>query len=98
MGTDIGVHVGANFLESFPERVYKAQAIKLLFDQNRLGEKTGSGFYKFDAKRKAHPDPELKPLLAASRKVRTPAGGELSWLSQAVRCQAQACPTPKSRG
>lgn len=69
MGTDISLHVGQNMLDSFPERCYKPPIIQLLYDQKRLGEKTGSGFYKLDAKRKALPDPELKPLVEASRKV-----------------------------
>ena len=34
--------------------------------------KTGKGFYKFDDKRRASPDPELAPILAASRKVGPP--------------------------
>ena len=63
------MHVGSNFIESFPERVYKPHIILALNEAKRLGEKTGAGFYKFDAKRKALPDPELKPLLEASRKV-----------------------------
>ena len=50
VGADIGLHVGKNFIESFPERVYPAQIISLLNDHKRLGEKTGSGFYKFDKK------------------------------------------------
>ena len=50
MGADIGLHVGKNFIESFPERVYPAQIISLLNEHKRLGEKTGSGFYKFDNK------------------------------------------------
>lgn len=69
VGADIGMHVGGNFIQSFPERVYTPQIIMLLNEKQRLGEKTGSGFYKFDAKRKASPDPELQPLLEQSRKV-----------------------------
>ena len=56
VGSDIGLHVGKNFLESFPERVYISQVIPLLNQHKRLGEKTGKGFYSFDAKRKATPD------------------------------------------
>lgn len=64
MGADIGLHVGKNFIESFPDRVYPARLILLLNEAGRLGEKTGKGFYKFDAKtRKATPDPELANLI-----------------------------------
>ena len=47
MGADIGLHVGANFAESFPERVYKPALMRLLNEAGRLGEKTGKGLYKF---------------------------------------------------
>ena len=68
VGGDVGVHVGKNIMESFPDRVYPATLIPSLVAAKRLGEKTGAGFYKFDAKRKAHADPEgLAPFLAASR-------------------------------
>lgn len=69
MGADIGLHVGKNFIESFPDRVYPARIIQSLNQEKRLGEKTGSGFYAFDAKRKASPDPKLAPLVEAARKA-----------------------------
>ena len=50
VGADIGLHVGANFHQSFPDRVYQARIIQLMNEHKRLGEKTGSGFYKFDKK------------------------------------------------
>lgn len=46
VGADIGLHVGKNFVDSFPERVYVSQIFPLLVDAKRLGEKSGSGFYK----------------------------------------------------
>jgi len=68
VGADIGLHVGKNFLESFPERCYPVRIIVLLNERKRLGEKSGAGFYKYDAKRKASPDPELAPIVEESRK------------------------------
>ena len=68
VGTDIGVHVGKNFVEDFPERVYESRIIPSLMESGRLGEKSGAGFYAFDAKRRAIPDPDgIKGLLEASR-------------------------------
>ena len=58
VGADIGLHVGSNFIESFPERVYKSPLFPLMNQKKRLGQKTGAGFYKYDEKRKATPDPE----------------------------------------
>ncbi|GBF93062.1 hypothetical protein Rsub_05673 [Raphidocelis subcapitata] len=46
VGSDIGLHVGRNFVESFSERVYVSHLIPSLNDAKRLGEKTGAGFYK----------------------------------------------------
>lgn len=65
----MGLHVGKNFLESFPERTYSAKLIVKLNEAKRLGEKTGSGFYQYDAKRRAKPDPSLAPIIEASRRV-----------------------------
>ncbi|KAG2441459.1 hypothetical protein HXX76_003081 [Chlamydomonas incerta] len=87
VGSDIGLHVGANFVTSFPDRVYVSRLIPALNEAKRLGEKTGRGFYKFDAKtRKASPDPEgLAPLLEASRREAglLPAGAKTPALSDA---------------
>jgi enoyl-CoA hydratase/3-hydroxyacyl-CoA dehydrogenase len=68
VGGDVGVHVGANIVDSFPDRVYRATLIPSLVAAGRLGEKSGAGFYKFDAKRRAQADEAgLAPFLAASR-------------------------------
>jgi enoyl-CoA hydratase/3-hydroxyacyl-CoA dehydrogenase len=70
VGSDIGLHVGKNIFDSFPERVYPGHLIRLLNEAKRLGEKTGAGFYKFAGRGKAAPDKEgIAPILAESRKV-----------------------------
>lgn len=51
VGSDIGLHVGKNFVDSFAERVYVSAIIPLLNQHKRLGEKTGKGFYKVRARR-----------------------------------------------
>lgn len=66
VGGDIGLHVGKNFIDSFPDRVVKSQLIPLLNEAGRLGEKTGSGFYKY-TNRKQAPDPAVKEILYNSR-------------------------------
>lgn len=67
VGADVGMHVGANFIESFPERVVKSHIIPLLNKAGRLGEKTGKGLYKYD-KRKQIPDPDgVQPILQESQ-------------------------------
>ena len=67
VGHDVGVAVGSNFIEDFPERVYRCAMIPSLVASKRLGEKSGSGFYVHKGKTSL-PDPEgIAPLLAASR-------------------------------
>jgi enoyl-CoA hydratase/3-hydroxyacyl-CoA dehydrogenase len=66
--TDIGLHVGKNFVESFPERVYVSQLIPSMNAAKRLGEKTKAGFYSYDDRRRAKPDPAIVPLLQDSIK------------------------------
>jgi enoyl-CoA hydratase/3-hydroxyacyl-CoA dehydrogenase len=75
VGADVGLHVGSNFVQAFPERVYKAGLILALNQAKRLGEKSGAGFYKYGSGRKAAPDPAgLGPLLDAARADAAAAG------------------------
>jgi len=68
VGHDVGVHVGKNFIDDFPDRVYQSPLIPSLLASKRLGEKSGAGFYKYDKQRKATPDPEgVASLITASR-------------------------------
>ena len=77
VGHDVGVHVGKNFIDDFPDRVYQSPLIPSLLTSKRLGEKSGAGFYKYDNKRRATPDPEgVEGLIAASRaQTRLPLDG-----------------------
>jgi len=69
VGADIGLHVGSNFLEEWPDRTYKAYIFKLMNDHKLLGEKTGAGFYTFEKdKRRGTPNPAVAPLIEESRK------------------------------
>lgn len=68
VGHDVGVHVGQNFIDDFPERVYQSPLIPSLLASKRLGEKSGAGFYKYDKTRRATPDPDgVAPLISQSR-------------------------------
>jgi len=72
VGIDIGLHVGKNFVDSFPERVYLSTLLQHMHASGRLGEKSGGGFYKYDPKtssRKAVPDEAgVSRILSSSRK------------------------------
>lgn len=69
VGIDTGVHASAVMAEGFPDRMsvdYKT-ATQVMFDNNRLGQKNGTGFYKYETDKKGKPkksiDPEAYKLL-----------------------------------
>lgn len=77
VGLDTGVHGAEVMAEGFPDRMkpdYKG-SIQTLFEANRLGQKNGVGFYKYEADKKGKPtkvaDPAtldvIKPVVAESR-------------------------------
>jgi 3-hydroxyacyl-CoA dehydrogenase len=45
------------------EREHKANIVDQLFELGRLGQKSGKGYYVYDDKRKATPDPEVEALI-----------------------------------
>jgi len=66
-GVDIFVHVGEIMRAAYGDRCYISTIGKRLFDAKRLGQKSGSGYYKY-AGPKALPDPQgLNSILAGSR-------------------------------
>ncbi|KAH6554953.1 hypothetical protein KP509_1Z294000 [Ceratopteris richardii] len=69
VGFEVGVASGMTYLEAFPDRVYKSMLFPLLMEDKRLGEKTRKGFYIYDERRKAKPDPEVRKYLEKSRSL-----------------------------
>eukprot|EP00803_Ostreobium_quekettii_P008705 evm.model.scf_1879.1 EVM.evm.TU.scf_1879.1 scf_1879:98-7109(+) len=69
VGGDVGLHVGKNMTEAYPDRVLISQLIPLLNKAGRLGEKNGKGFYKFGKGRKASPDPDVTPIVQESQRA-----------------------------
>ncbi|XP_027329967.1 peroxisomal fatty acid beta-oxidation multifunctional protein MFP2 isoform X1 [Abrus precatorius] len=67
VGFGVAIATGMQFIENFPERTYKSMLIPLLQEDKRAGETTRKGFYLYDDKRKASPDPELKNYIEKSR-------------------------------
>jgi 3-hydroxyacyl-CoA dehydrogenase/enoyl-CoA hydratase/3-hydroxybutyryl-CoA epimerase/enoyl-CoA isomerase len=59
IGMDTGTHVFDIISTGFPQRLQRSQtpdALRLLVERGRLGQKTGIGFYKYE------PDPAGKPI------------------------------------
>ena len=64
IGLDTAVYAGRVMYEAFPERCEPTQLILTMVKQKRLGQKTGSGFYRYDDKKgRGKPDPDFAKLL-----------------------------------
>ncbi|XP_065863680.1 glyoxysomal fatty acid beta-oxidation multifunctional protein MFP-a [Euphorbia lathyris] len=69
VGFGVGVATGLQFVENFPERTYKSMLIPLLQEDKRAGESTRRGFYLYNDKRKASPDPEIRKFIEKARSI-----------------------------
>ncbi|XP_022741326.1 peroxisomal fatty acid beta-oxidation multifunctional protein MFP2-like [Durio zibethinus] len=69
VGFGVGIATGMQFIENFPERTYKSMLIPIMQEDKRAGEATRKGFYLYDDKRKANPDPELNKYIEKSRSI-----------------------------
>ncbi|OIV95201.1 hypothetical protein TanjilG_21591 [Lupinus angustifolius] len=69
VGFGVGVASAMQFIENFPERTYKSLLLPLMQEDDRAGEATRKGFYLYDDKRKASPDPELKNYIEKARSI-----------------------------
>jgi enoyl-CoA hydratase/3-hydroxyacyl-CoA dehydrogenase len=67
VGMDISMHVGANFVRDFPERVYISRIVVKMNEAGRLGEKSKAGFYDHQGRGKATPAQAVGPIVQASR-------------------------------
>ncbi|XWS08580.1 hypothetical protein CRYUN_Cryun40dG0014400 [Craigia yunnanensis] len=67
VGFGVAIATGMQFVENFPERTYKSMLIPIMQDDKRAGETTRKGFYLYDNKRKASPDPRLKMYIEKAR-------------------------------
>ncbi|KAH7844922.1 hypothetical protein Vadar_033231 [Vaccinium darrowii] len=69
VGFGVAIATGSQFVQNFPERTYKSMLIPLMQEDRRAGETTRKGFYVYDDKRKANPDPELKKYIQKAREI-----------------------------
>ncbi|KAL2339019.1 hypothetical protein Fmac_013465 [Flemingia macrophylla] len=69
VGFGVAIATGMQFIQNFPERTYKSMLIPLMQEDKRAGETTRKGFYLYDDKRKASPDPELKNYIEKARSI-----------------------------
>ncbi|CAA2985910.1 glyoxysomal fatty acid beta-oxidation multifunctional MFP-a [Olea europaea subsp. europaea] len=69
VGFGVAIATGSQFVLNFPERTYKSMLIPLMQEDKRAGETTRRGFYVYDEKRKANPDPEMKKYVEKAREI-----------------------------
>lgn len=69
VGFGVAIATGSQFVENFPERTYKSMLIPLMQEDKRAGETTKKGFYVYNDKRRASPDPELKKYIEKARSM-----------------------------
>jgi 3-hydroxyacyl-CoA dehydrogenase/enoyl-CoA hydratase/carnithine racemase len=64
VGLDTAVYAGRVLYEAFPDRIVVSPLVPTLVKAGRLGQKTGSGFFKYSGKsEKGEVDPALDALL-----------------------------------
>jgi len=68
-GFQTGILVGKIWLQAYPDRVYASPLMTLLYNDKRLGESNGKGYYNYHGSRKEHPAPELNQYLDRSRSL-----------------------------
>ncbi|GLJ04720.1 hypothetical protein SUGI_0001910 [Cryptomeria japonica] len=68
-GLQTGTLVNKIWLQTYPDRVYFPPLMTLLYNDNRLGESAGKGYYNYQGTRKEKPAPELNKYLEQSRKL-----------------------------
>ena len=64
VGIDIVVHAGKSMLEGFGDRMTPSPILGTMIEAERLGKKTGRGFYTWDSAGNHQLDPEVNKLLA----------------------------------
>ncbi|KAJ6710521.1 GLYOXYSOMAL FATTY ACID BETA-OXIDATION MFP-A PROTEIN [Salix koriyanagi] len=68
-GFKVAIAGGIQFIENFPERSYKSMLVSVKLEDNPGGESTSKGFYIYDNKGKAIPDPEVLNYIDKARSI-----------------------------
>ncbi len=95
VGIDVAGHVARFLQESFPDRVSLPAWLEKAAAPDRLGTKTGRGFYRYDGRERKDPDPAVYELLGLSPRVQSPDPGLLAdrmvlpMVNEAARCLAE---------
>lgn len=63
VGIDTAMYAGRVMWEAFPDRIVASPILPAMVKAGRLGQKTGSGFFKYNAKGKAEADPAALEII-----------------------------------
>ncbi|XP_042381148.1 peroxisomal fatty acid beta-oxidation multifunctional protein MFP2-like isoform X1 [Zingiber officinale] len=69
VGIGVAIASSTKYLESFPDRFYKSRLMQIMLDDKREGKANGNGFYKYDEKKEAIPDPEIVKYINNSKNM-----------------------------
>ncbi|KAM7527043.1 hypothetical protein LguiB_030453 [Lonicera macranthoides] len=69
VGFGVAIASSIQFVENFPERAYKSDLITIMRVDKREGESTSKGFYMYNDKREASPDPEVVKYIEKARRI-----------------------------
>lgn len=69
VGFGVAVATRKQYYQSFPERCYKSMLTDIMLKDKRTGESSGRGYYLYDDKRKASPDPDIQKYVEKSRNM-----------------------------
>eukprot|EP00741_Cyanophora_paradoxa_P003369 tig00000692_g3274.t2 len=89
VGLDVQGHVGGMIKAAYGDRIYESTQIKYMIDSNRLGEKTGAGYYRHEARQASEDSAAIEPILDRSRRDAghpAPQAPELSGEEVALVC------------
>jgi 3-hydroxyacyl-CoA dehydrogenase/enoyl-CoA hydratase/3-hydroxybutyryl-CoA epimerase len=92
VGIDVAVKVAHILREAFSDRLELPGWVDSLTSSNRLGAKSGSGFYLYERRRRTRPDPQVYGLLGLAEpedraaQARLPDRMILPMVNEAARC------------
>ncbi|KAI5680469.1 hypothetical protein M9H77_01696 [Catharanthus roseus] len=67
IGLQVTAKTAAQFYENFPQRSHKSWLIQVMQEKDYGGESNHKGFYAYDNKYKAHPDPKILRYIKIAR-------------------------------
>jgi 3-hydroxyacyl-CoA dehydrogenase len=85
-GLDVGWRNRRSRLDRLTPRERRCDILDRICELGRLGQKTGAGFYRYDEKRSAQPDPLVEELIARHARERGTVRREISDGEIVERC------------